>query len=589
MLKLFNTFSIFNLHNRYIPALTLIALFTTLAYKNVNDIMISINDDGKIINITGRQRMLSQKLVIDGKNYILSQNQESKKQLNDTINLMEDSHRLLLNKKLSIQLQEVYFNKNLDGDIKSYLQNFKKLIVSKDQQLLNRLRIQSGKLLVKLDKVVQIYENENHSKMVKLESREKYLYFLTLLALLFEAVFIFYPAAIKIKQRKEKFKEEIANKTKELQNSIDIIDNNVIYSKTDLKGVITYASKAFCKISGYSQEELIGKSHSIVRHFDMSVSVFQEMWEQIQDGKEWFGEVKNMKKNGDFYWVKAYIAPEYNLNGQHIGYAAVRHDISDKKHIEELNENLSKKIKEEIEKSKNKDFKLFEQEKRVQISEMIVNISHHWRQPLSVISTCASGLQLKKEYNILNDDIFYEDTDNIIKASENLSNTIEVFSEFVKSDNKIEAFFINSFIGELNQILKKDLDQNNIDLIINIKNNPIEITTVKNDLLTVISHLIYNAKDILIDREIDNPKIKLEISKDGDTIVFLIEDNGGGIKSEIIGKIFDPYFTTKHQSFNTGLGLYKSHMIITKLLKSDIDVVNTNLGAKFTINLKNLT
>lgn len=208
---------------------------------------------------------------------------------------------------------------------------------------------------------------------------------------------------------------------------------------------------------------------------------------------------------------------------------------------------------------------------------------------ISVISTCASGLQLKKEYNILNDDIFYEDTDNIIKASENLSNTIEVFSEFVKSDNKIEAFFINSFIGELNQILKKDLDQNNIDLIINIKNNPIEITTVKNDLLTVISHLIYNAKDILIDREIDNPKIKLEISKDGDTIVFLIEDNGGGIKSEIIGKIFDPYFTTKHQSFNTGLGLYKSHMIITKLLKSDIDVVNTNLGAKFTINLKNLT
>lgn len=250
MLKLFNTFSIFNLHNRYIPALTLIALFTTLAYKNVNDIMISINDDGKIINITGRQRMLSQKLVIDGKNYILSQNQESKKQLNDTINLMEDSHRLLLNKKLSIQLQEVYFNKNLDGDIKSYLQNFKKLIVSKDQQLLNRLRIQSGKLLVKLDKVVQIYENENHSKMVKLESREKYLYFLTLLALLFEAVFIFYPAAIKIKQRKEKFKEEIANKTKELQNSIDIIDNNVIYSKTDLKGVITYASKAFVKLVG---------------------------------------------------------------------------------------------------------------------------------------------------------------------------------------------------------------------------------------------------------------------------------------------------------------------------------------------------
>jgi len=589
MLKLFNKFSIFNLHNRYIPALTLIALFTTLAYKNVNDIMISINDDGKIINISGRQRMLSQKLVIDAKIYLLFQNKESQKKLSDTIKLMEDSHNFLINKKLSKQLEKIYFSSNLDLDITSYITKFKLLIDSKEQKLLNQLREESGKILLKLDEAVQIYENENRLKMRKLKNREQYLYFLTLIALLFEAIFIFYPAAVKIKQRKEEFKQEIKNKTKELQNSIDIIDKNVIYSKTDLKGVITYASKAFCKISGYSKEDLVGQPHSIVRHFDMPVSAFQEMWDTIEQGKEWVGEVKNMKKNGDFYWVKAYIAPEYDIDGKHIGYAAVRHDISDKKHIEKLNEKLTLKIKNEIEQSKIKDYKLFEQEKRVQISEMIVNIAHHWRQPLSVISTCASGLQLKKEHNILNDDIFYEDTNNIIKASENLSKTIEVFSEFIKTDNKIETFFINSFIDELNQVVKSDLDQNGIDLIVNIKDNPIEITTIKNDLLTVVSHLIYNSRDILTERKTDNPIIKLKISKDSDTIVFSIEDNGGGIEQNIINKVFDPYFTTKHQSFNTGLGLYKSHMIITKLLKSDINVVNTDLGAKFTINLKNLT
>jgi len=123
-------------------------------------------------------------------------------------------------------------------------------------------------------------------------------------------------------------------------------DENIIASKTDVTGKITYVSKAFCKISGYSQEELLGKSHRIVRDPQMPKKVFKELWDTIIDGKVWKGEVRNRKKDGSFYWVEAIIAPEYNHNGELIGFSAIRHDITAKKEIEKLKEELEIKVQE---------------------------------------------------------------------------------------------------------------------------------------------------------------------------------------------------------------------------------------------------
>lgn len=117
---------------------------------------------------------------------------------------------------------------------------------------------------------------------------------------------------------------------------LKILDENVITSRTDLGGFITMASKAFCNISGYTQEELLGKPHNIVRHPDMPKSVFKDMWEVIQNNKVWEGEIKNLKKDGGYYWVKATISPDFDERGYKIGYTAIRHDITDKKTVEEL-------------------------------------------------------------------------------------------------------------------------------------------------------------------------------------------------------------------------------------------------------------
>ncbi len=118
------------------------------------------------------------------------------------------------------------------------------------------------------------------------------------------------------------------------------LDQNVIFSKTDLQGNITQVSEAFCEISGYTSDELVGKPHNVIRHPDMEKSVFKDLWETISLGKKWQGEVKNKTKSGGFYWVLTKIEPEYNPKGEPIGYYAVRHDITAQKKVEVLKTRL---------------------------------------------------------------------------------------------------------------------------------------------------------------------------------------------------------------------------------------------------------
>lgn len=123
---------------------------------------------------------------------------------------------------------------------------------------------------------------------------------------------------------------------RELEQKIDIIDKYVITSSTDLSGTITEASEAFCNISGYSKEELIGKKHNILKHPDMRDDFYIKMWEIIVKEGTWSGEIKNLKKDGNYYWVDSIISSKYDLNGNVVGYTSIRHDITDKKRIEEL-------------------------------------------------------------------------------------------------------------------------------------------------------------------------------------------------------------------------------------------------------------
>lgn len=153
-----------------------------------------------------------------------------------------------------------------------------------------------------------------------------------------------------IKKYANELEEKVKERTKELEDAknelfeinasmkryLDIIDRYVITSSTDLNGVIQEASSAFCDITGYTKDELVGKKHNIVRHPSMSNDVYKEIWTALKENRTWNGEIKNLRKNGTSYWVYTIISPLYNSSGEKIGYTSVRQDISNQKIIEEL-------------------------------------------------------------------------------------------------------------------------------------------------------------------------------------------------------------------------------------------------------------
>ncbi|MGB5793980.1 ATP-binding protein, partial [Poseidonibacter sp.] len=323
----------------------------------------------------------------------------------------------------------------------------------------------------------------------------------------------------------------------------------------------------------------------IIRHPDMPKNAFKEMWDTIKNRKEWTGEVKNLKKDGGFYWVIAHISPKYDKNNILVGYSGVRENITDKKALDQLNKNLTIKIQEEIEKNRENALQLYEQEKMIQMTEMIGNIAHHWRQPLSVISTATSGMQLQKKYQILSDEFFEEATENILKQTDNLSKTIEQFTNYINLKDINTFFYLEKHIVETLDIVNLSFKSFEIEMITDIKQSNMKIYSNKTLISQVLLNILYNSRDILTTRKVLNPKVYICFEKLDDDFIITIEDNGGGVKEEDLKKVFEPYFTTKHKSVGTGLGLNICYSIVTLKLKGKIFVKNSSKGALFRIIL----
>jgi len=145
----------------------------------------------------------------------------------------------------------------------------------------------------------------------------------------------------------------LKDKTKELSKSYKLFDEYTIASRTDLSGKITYVTKAFCITSGYSQSELMGQNHRLLKESAaLDKSYYKDMWMSIKSGHTWKGEFKNITKDGHRYWTKAVISPLFNSKSEIIGYEGVRHDITVKKILEEFNKQLEEEVLEKTQKLK---------------------------------------------------------------------------------------------------------------------------------------------------------------------------------------------------------------------------------------------
>ncbi len=265
-------------------------------------------------------------------------------------------------------------------------------------------------------------------------------------------------------------------------------------------------------------------------------------------------------------------------------YMVMKKNIEKQYELEIINRTLENRIKKEVEKNREKERYLLQQNRLAQMGELISMIAHQWRQPLSSISSISSALELKAELGNLKKEFILKSVESIKKYVTYLSTTIDDFRAFFKDDKKKQKTTVKQIVDNSLAIIGEELKHKNIKLVTKIDATE-EICVYANELQQVLINLIKNAEDALFENGIENKEIKIRAYEDEKKVVLSVEDNAGGIPEEVKFKIFDPYFSTKLKKDGTGLGLYMSKIIVEEHSHGRLYFKNTNKGAQFFIEL----
>ena len=328
----------------------------------------------------------------------------------------------------------------------------------------------------------------------------------------------------------------------------------------------------------------------------------------VRNGKNNFFNIKaKLFRKDEHTGIKQFIVSLANITeieGYKIELNILNQSLEDKvnsktRELRDLNSKLQETIEEEVEKNRQKDKTLIQQSRLAAMGEMIGNIAHQWRQPLSAISSIASGNQMQLEFGDLEEKEIIEGYEKIFSYTEFLSQTIDDFRDFFREDKAKELFFVDDTITKVLNLVRSSLKYYDIDIQTHSNAQDIKFYGYPNELSQVMLNIISNAKDILKDKD-EAKNILLDVIYEDEIISIDIYDNGGGVPADIIEKIFEPYFTTKHQSQGTGIGLYMSKEIIEKHMQGELCVENADFeihdldvdggmskeyGAKFSIKL----
>jgi len=398
---------------------------------------------------------------------------------------------------------------------------------------------------------------------------------------------------IKSKQELSSFasslEQEVKKRTKEQEILLSIFDKGdaVLFKwKNDEHWTIDSVSTSIRKLLGYNENDFLSNSitYSSCIHKDDLPLVMQEVKEAINDGKYFF-EHKPYRlhtRDNQLKWIHDNTIiirdEETNKVTHFLGY------LTDITQLKELNDQLEKKVAIGVEEIRDRDELLAQQTKLAAMGEMIGAIAHQWRQPLNALAVQIQFLEDDYEDGLIDEKYLKAHKHENMKLINFMSETIDDFRNFFRVDKVKSLFDVKSKIEETINILASQLKSHNIEL--NLDGDNFNVSSFASEFQQVILNIINNAKDVLLEKEINNGKIYINISRNKNIGIITIEDNGGGIPNDITSRIFDPYFTTKEQGKGTGLGLYMSKMIIEQNLGGKLEVTNNAHGAIFTISLE---
>ncbi len=255
--------------------------------------------------------------------------------------------------------------------------------------------------------------------------------------------------------------------------------------------------------------------------------------------------------------------------------------------LKRLNENLEERVAKEVIKNIDKEKQLVQQSRMALMGEMLSMIAHQWRQPLNAISATSASIELKAGLNRLDNASAIEKAQDISDFTQHLSETIDDFRNFFKSNKEKKETSYDEIIKSVMGIIKVSLINKNIQLSQDLNCHE-TFVTYSNEVKQVVLNLIKNAEDVLLEKEVEDPYIKIETYTKEGQYTLKVSDNAGGVPKEIIDNIFDPYFSTKKSKEGTGLGLYMSKMIIEEHCGGELSVQNDKDGAVFSVVLSSL-
>ena len=289
-------------------------------------------------------------------------------------------------------------------------------------------------------------------------------------------------------------------------------------------------------------------------------------------------------KDGHWIWIYDRGQVQYDNNGTAIRMIGTHTDLtteidlSDK--LSHLNETLETRVKEQVEELERRYAFIVQQARLASMGEMINNIAHQWRQPLNRVNANVAVIISILESDNIDHSMMLSEAELIEKNTKYMSETIEDFAYYFHPEKEAAQFSLEEIIQSVLGLMNARLD--NIDINI-VSSNPVEVYSFAKEYRQVLLIILNNAVDNFESKVIDSPKIDIVIKKEEEKAYLSICDNGGGIEEKDIGRIFDPYYTTKFAEEGTGLGLYVAKMLIESSMQGKLNATNKNSGACFEI------
>ncbi len=366
--------------------------------------------------------------------------------------------------------------------------------------------------------------------------------------------------------------------TKRIEKLLKVYKENVILNEEKYQLLFNYSNDAFLisEIKNHNSSiiscnqtalELTAyEDNELIEHDFFSLFEGLEL-EELKKNKSLFKTVKLKTKDEKIKNVEVNVII-YDYENKELLFASLR-DVTERTKL--------------IEEKAKQDNMLIQKSKMAAMGEMIGNIAHQWRQPLSQVSGLFFDIESAYDYKELDKKYLSQRVEEANDLLEYMSKTIDDFRNFFNPNSKIEDFFVTVALSNAINIISSTLKFHNIELEIDCSET-FHVNGYKNEYSQAIVNIISNAKDILVERKIQKPKIKIYNKEvDGKETLF-IEDNAGGIEEDIISRIFEPYFTTK-RDYGTGIGLYMTKLIIEEKMKGSISVENSEKGALFAIRI----